>query len=70
MSATEVIFSVEESPEGGFEARALGHPIFTQGETMEDLRKMVREAVRCHFEAGETPSVIRLHIVKDEVFTT
>ena len=69
MSATEVIFSVEESPEGGFEARALGHPIFTQGETMEDLRKMVREAVRCHFEAGETPSVIRLHIVKDEVFT-
>ena len=70
MSATEVIFSVEESPEGGFEARALGHPIFTQGDTMEDLRKMVREAVRCHFEAGETPSVIRLHIVKDEVFTT
>ena len=69
MSETEVIFAVEESPEGGFEARALGHPIFTHGETMEDLRKMVRDAVRCHFEADAVPSVMRLHIVKDEVFT-
>ena len=69
MGASEVIFTVEESPEGGFEARALGHPIFTQGETMDDLRQMVRDAVRCHFAANEAPSVIRLHIVKDEVFT-
>ena len=69
MKASEVIFAVEESPEGGFEARALGYSIFTQAETMEELRQMVRDAVRCHFEDDAIPSVIRLHIVKDEVFT-
>ena len=69
MNTSEVIFAVEESPEGGFEARALGHAIFTQGETMEELRQMVRDAVCCHFEDDAIPSVIRLHIVKDEVFT-
>ena len=69
MKASEVIFAVEESPEGGFQARALGYSIFTQGETMEELRQMVRDAVRCHFEDDAIPSVIRLHIVKDEVFT-
>ena len=69
MKASEVILAVEESPEGGFEARALGYSIFTQGETMEELRQMVRDAVRCRFEDDAIPSVIRLHIVKDEVFT-
>ena len=58
-----------ESPEGGYEARALGHPIFTQAETMNELRDMVRDAVRCHFESGTAPAVIRLHFVKDEVIT-
>jgi hypothetical protein len=69
MSEKEIIFSVEESPEGGYEARALGHAIFTQAESLEELRKMVRDAVSCHFEGGEKPSVIRLHWVKDEVFS-
>lgn len=67
MPATEIIFAVEESPEGGYEARALGHPIFTQAETMEELRDMVQDAVRCHFDESNRPPVIRLHIVKDEV---
>lgn len=67
MSETEIIFSVQESPEGGYEAQALGHDIFTQGETLEDLREMVRDAVKCHFDEGSAPSVIRLHFVKDEV---
>ena len=58
MNTSEVIFAVEESPEGGFEARALGHAIFTQGETMEELRQMVRDAVRCHFEENVTVSVV------------
>lgn len=69
MLEKEIIFAVEESPEGGYEARALGHSIFTQAETLEDLRKMVRDAVSCHFEAGGKPSVIRLHWVKDEVIS-
>jgi hypothetical protein len=59
MSDKEIIFAVEESPEGGFEARALGHSIFTQADTLEELRGMVRDAVNCHFEPEEKPSVIR-----------
>jgi hypothetical protein len=67
MIQTEIIFSVQESPEGGYEARALGHPIFTQAETMEELRDGGRLAVRCHFDSGSIPAVIRLHFVTDEV---
>jgi hypothetical protein len=67
MSASEIIFDVQESPEGGFEARALGHAIFTEAATMKELREMVQDAVRCHFDEGERPAVIRLHVVKDEV---
>jgi len=43
MSGTEIIFSVDESPEGGYEARALGHSIFTQADSLEELRAMVRD---------------------------
>lgn len=67
MKSSEIIFSVQESPEGGLEARALGHAIFTQAETLDELRKMVREAVQCHFEEDARPAVICLHIVRDEV---
>jgi hypothetical protein len=67
MTDKEIIFAVEESPEGGYEARALGYSIFTQAETLEELRTMVREAVRCHFGEEAGPRVIRLHWVKDEV---
>jgi hypothetical protein len=67
MAESEIIFSVQESPEGGYEARALGVSIFTQADTMDELKQNVREAVRCHFDDGNAPSVIRLHMVKDEV---
>lgn len=63
----EIIFQVDEAPEGGYSARALGHAIFTEAETLDDLRKMVRDAVRCHFDQGQGPRVIRLHYVRDEV---
>ncbi len=53
MADKEIIFVVEESPEGGYEARALGYSIFTEGESLEDLRKMVRDAVACHFDESE-----------------
>jgi len=69
MQNSEIVFSVQESPEGGYEARALGHAIFTQAETMEELKSMVRDAVRCHFDNETAPSVIRLHMVKDEVIS-
>ena len=67
MAETEIIFSVEEDPEAGFVARALGHSIYTQAASMEELREMVRDAVRCHFEESVRPAVIRLHLVRDEV---
>jgi predicted RNase H-like HicB family nuclease len=64
---TEIIFLVEESPEGGYTARALGQSIFTDGDTLEEVRRNVREAVECHFEEGQGPRVIRLHFVREEV---
>ncbi len=63
----ELIFLVEEAPEGGFTARALGQSIFTEAETLEELRRNVRDAVQCHFDEGRAPKVIRLHFVRDEV---
>lgn len=67
MAEQEIIFTVEDAPEGGYTARALGYAIFTQGETLEELRQMVRDAVNCHFEKENRPRLIRLHMVKDEV---
>lgn len=63
----EIIFAVEESPEGGYEARALGYPIFTGADDLEELKRMVQDAVRCHFEDDARPRLIRLHVVHDEV---
>ena len=63
----ELIFLVEESPEGGFLAKGLGVSIFTEADSMEELREMVKDAVRCDFE-DQKQRLIRLHIVKEELF--
>jgi len=63
----EVIFLVQESPEGGYEARALGQAIFTEADSLEALRANVRDAVACHFEDDARPGVIRLHFVREEI---
>ena len=63
----ELIFLVEEAPEGGYTARSLGESVFTEGDTLEELRQKVREAVTCHFDDGQAPDIVRLHIVRDEV---
>jgi predicted RNase H-like HicB family nuclease len=65
----EIIFLIEEAPEGGYVARALGHNIFTEADSFAELKKMVQDATQCHFEAEEMPRVIRLHMVKDEVIS-
>lgn len=65
---TELLFIVSEAPEGGFSARAVGHSIFTEADTMEELKVMVSDAVKCHFEADELTKIIRLHFTKEEVF--
>ncbi len=64
---TEIIFLVEEALEGGYQARALGHSIYTEADTLPELRAMLQDAVRCHFEDAARPAVIRLHLVHDEV---
>ena len=69
MNNSEIIFSVQESPEGGYEARALDFSIFTQADSLEELKLRIRDAVSCHFEEGQKPSVIRIHFVKDEVIS-
>ena len=71
---SEIIFEVQEDEaDGGYVATAIGHAIATQGETLEELREMVRDAVRCHFGdgvPGKMPSLIRLHFVRDEVLAS
>jgi hypothetical protein len=66
---TEIVFLVEQDPEGGFTARSLEESIFTEAEDIETLKTMVKEAIHCHFSnPEERPTIIRLHIVRDEVF--
>ena len=57
----EIIFIVQEAPEGGFESKALSASIFTEADSLDELREMVRDAVSCHFEGEERPKIIRLH---------
>ena len=66
---TELIFIIEEAAEGGYIAKALGESIFTEGETLVELRQNIREAVLCHFDEGKSPRIIRLHFVKEELLT-
>lgn len=63
----EIMFVVEEAPEGGLVARALGESIFTEADDIESLHQQVRDAVRCHFEEGKAPKLIRLHFTREEV---
>ena len=64
----ELIFEVLDAEEGGFCARALGHAIFTQADTCEELRANVLEAATLHFEDSTSqPRLVRLHYVKDEL---
>lgn len=65
----EIIFLIEETAEGGYSAKALGESIFTEGETLDDVKLNIKEAVECHFEETQLPNLIRLHIVKDELMT-
>jgi hypothetical protein len=66
----EVVFVVEDAPEGGYTARALGVSIFTEADDLPGLRSAVQDAVQCHFEPGpDAPKVIRLHFVREEVLS-
>ncbi len=63
----ELIFVVEEAPEGGYTARALGESIFTEADDVTSLHDQVRDAVHCHFDDDKRPKMVRLHFVRDEL---
>ena len=63
----EIIFVVEEAPEGGYTARALGEAIFTEADDLTTLHEQVRDAVRCHFDENQVPKIIRLHFVHEDL---
>jgi hypothetical protein len=66
----EILFLVEQDPEGGLNAHALGYSIFTQGDTEEELKLNVLDAIKCHFDKKEDlPKIVRLHFVRDEVLS-
>lgn len=65
----EVFFLVEEAAEGGYVAKALGESIFTEAETIDELKINIKEAVQCHFDDDKMPKIIRLHLVKEELLT-
>jgi hypothetical protein len=50
VSTTEIIFLVEQAPEGGYTAQALNESIFTEADDLETLKIMVKDAVNCHFD--------------------
>jgi hypothetical protein len=63
----EILFIVEEAPEGGLTARALGESIYAEADDAEGLHQQVRDAVHCHFAEGKAPQIIRLHFTREEV---
>jgi hypothetical protein len=70
MMSSEIIFEIIDSPEGGYEAKALGYSIYSQADKAEELKEQLKDAVQCHFEGdANRPSVIRLHWVRDELIS-
>jgi len=69
MKTKEIIFIVEESLDGGYEAKAVGESIFTEAETIDDLKKNITEAVRCHFDEANLPSIVNLRFQREEIIT-
>ncbi|MDE0331614.1 MAG: 2-oxoisovalerate dehydrogenase [Nitrospinae bacterium] len=68
IKSSNIMFEVTEAVEGGYDARALGYSIFTQGEDWDDLKAMVRDAVLCHFGEEDAPKVRVLKKSREAVF--
>ena len=69
----EIVFQVETCQESGFLVASWDSPagldgITTQGKDLRELQDQVTDAVRCHFDPGDSPSKIRLHFIEDPVF--
>lgn len=70
MTGNEIMFLVENSPEGGYEARSLSASIYTEADTIAELKEMIRDAVLCHFDEPDRPAIIRLHFIREEILAT
>jgi len=68
MKIKEIVFVVEEDPEQGYSAKALGYSIFTEGDSLPELKDNIKDAIKCHFEKDDMPLYVRLHIVTEEKF--
>ena len=58
-------FVIKKAEEGGYSAEAIGFSIYTQGETIDETVKNIREAVDCHFDINkktEFPIIANLEI--------
>lgn len=70
MKQREILFLVENDPEGGYTARAANYSIFTEADSLDVLKLNIKEALRCHFDnEEEIPSFIHLHIVQEETYS-
>jgi hypothetical protein len=65
----EIVFLVEESQENGYVAKAVNHSIYTQGNNLDELKLMIRDAVRCHFDENEMPELVHLHVTHEETYS-
>ena len=68
MKLKEIMFVGEEDSEKGYTAQALGYSIFTEGDTLEELKENIKDALKCHFDKNEMPLFVYLHIIKEEKF--
>ena len=66
MKTKEIIFIVEEAPEGGYTANALGFSIYTEADNWEELKQEIKDAIKCHFKEKNRPDIIHLHAVREE----
>jgi hypothetical protein len=65
----EIVFLIEEAPEGGFTARAFGYSIYTEADNWDELKAAIQDAIACHFDQEQKPRVVRLHYLREEVIT-
>jgi len=64
---TDIYFLVEEAPEGGYIAKALGYSIFTEADTWDELKSAIQDALTSHFEEGQKPRIVHMHYLREEV---
>lgn len=65
---TEITFLVEADANGGYTAKATDAAIFTQAESLHELREAIKEAVVCHLDhVKAVPGTIKLMTGNAEV---